>query len=848
VGKNRSDEPTQSERPSPLSRKKPSVPPTKPAPHKRSSTAKRDAVDNAKRPTVPDKKRAAPPSSPPPAGPTLYAGRYELAGLLGVGAMGSVYRARDVLLGETIALKVLRKDLAHSTIAVSRFHREAKLARRITHPNITRVFDVAEHEGEHYMTMECVEGESLHAMLDSGRPLGVTRSLAIALQLARALGAVHHRGVVHLDLKPENVVVESSGRAVLTDFGVSKAASESAPPPLPGHAGGTPIYMAPEQLEGREVSAKTDLYALGLLLFEMLTGTTPWGNRSGLVGSVARLAVPPKRVRELDAQIPLEVSEIVETLLTRDMEGRPESAHDVELAIEEVQQKLGDRPSAVAIRLGKNTSIPPPTPRAPAPIATTATPSARGIAVLPLRNLGDDKTQYVTEAMTTEIIERLALVPTLRVASRAAIEADERPNEDLRALGRRLGVEAILEGSLLVRGAEMRVSVRLVEVERGFVLWSARLDRPSKELFTVADEVIGNVVRALGLEPERGATGSSRRGPASIEDVDPFLRAQEAYGAYTADGARQADRLLSEAFVRAPKDPILASWLAISKLRRWDFEPTLGHGDESAPVVAERIAKQVIERNPNVGEAQLALALLAFFRGDAKEAMRRSRDAIRCTPTLAEAHRIVGQLEAEASTTYEGERDLDVSLRLDARQVRTLLLLARTRALKRDYERALEWVALAEARSVGHPVAALLRLQIALWRNDTASVRRERAKVLPIARDGGGPEAHALRALLGVNEEAAIGTLTAMAAAPGTTARRKASILKIIAEHASRAKDLASALSAARGVDAAGTVDLLWFERCPSLDALRSVPGFAHIRTAVQGRAADVLAATKPVS
>src|SRR5262249_15570703 len=162
-------------------------------------------------------------------------------------------------------------------------------------------------------------------------------------------------------------------------------------------------------------------------------------------------------------------------------------------------------------------------------------------------------------------------------------------DEDLRALGRRLGVEAIVEGSLLVRGAVMRISVRLLEVDRGFVLWTARFDRPSKELFKVADEVASHVGHALGLDAERSA-GGSRRGPASLEDVDPSLRARGAYGAYTAEGARQADLLLSDAFLRTPNDPILASWLAVSKLRRWEFEPALGQGDESAPVVAARIA------------------------------------------------------------------------------------------------------------------------------------------------------------------------------------------------------------------------------------------------------------------
>ena len=834
AGRGRNGEPTQSERPAPPAKERSSAP--------RRATTRRPAVQSkAQTPTAPDwpARRAPKPSSPPPPAPATYAGRYELIGLLGVGAMGSVYRAHDLLLGETVALKVLRKDLANAPLAVSRFHREAKLARRVTHPNITRVYDVAEHDGEHYLTMECVEGDSLHTMLDGGRPLPIARAISIALQLARALAAAHEKGIVHCDLKPENVVVEPGGRAVLTDFGVSKVERDGAPPPLPGHAGGTPIYMAPEQLEGRSVDARTDLYALGLLLYEMLTGRTPWGRRGGIAGSVARLAVPPKSPRELEPRIPEPLAALTMRLLEREMSARPESARAVEAALEALSGAVEDRPSAPIIATRK-LSTPAPSMRPPSAIATTATPNTRGIAVLPLRNLGNEKTQYVTDALTTALVDRLAAAPTLRVASRAAIEAHERANDDLRALGRRLGVESIVEGSLLVRpGNEMRLSVRLVEVERGFVLWSKRIDRSAKDLFKVADEVVTEVAKALGVDASAGSV-RPRASPASTDSVDPFLRAQDALGEYTAEGARAAEQYLAEAFLRAPKDPLLASWLAIAKLRRWTFEPALGQGDEAAPVVAERIALEVLKKSGNVGEAHLALATLADHRGDPVEAMRRAREAVRCTPTLAEAHRIVGRLTSEAATTFEGERDLDVSLRLDPQQVYTMLLLARTRALKRDFERAAEWLKLAEARSPGHVACAFGRVQLASWKGDGNS---ESARAAAATKGRAGLYAHAIRAFSGLGEDIEVGKLAALAAAPGTTSRVRAMIMQIICEQRVRAKDAEGALSALRSVDAAGSVDLLWLERCPSLEGIRGFAGWSHLRASIATRAAETLAA-----
>jgi serine/threonine-protein kinase len=208
--------------------------------------------------------------------PQVLAGRYELLGLVGTGGMGSVYRARDRELDEIVALKMLRRELVDAPGMLARFRQEVKLARKVTHRNVARTFDIGEHAGDKFLTMELVEGESLANLLHREKKLELARVIELVEAICSALSAAHAAEVVHRDLKPDNVLLAKDGRVVVTDFGIARAVTSDAQPTI-GAPIGTPAYMAPEQLEGSHpIDARADLYALGAMTYELLTGQQPW--------------------------------------------------------------------------------------------------------------------------------------------------------------------------------------------------------------------------------------------------------------------------------------------------------------------------------------------------------------------------------------------------------------------------------------------------------------------------------------------------------------------------------------------------------------------------------------------
>lgn len=771
-------------------------------------------------------------SGPPNAKVSRYAARYELIGLLGVGGMGSVYRVRDLDLDEEVALKILRKDLAQTAAAVARFRREVKLARRVTHKNVARVFDVGEHDGEHFFTMECIEGEPLSTLLSPGKPFPIPQALDIATQIASGLAAAHDAAVVHRDLKPENVIVAKDGRVVITDFGVAVARAEIEPALLPGRGAGTPLYMSPEQIEGRQLDERTDLYGLGLLLYEMTTGTAPWGRERDTSSRLARLAVPPPDPRERNATIPEGLAHLVLSLLEREPQSRPRSAAAVVKALSSTQAVVTTRPPE-ATATG---SSPKPSPR-PA-IATTGTAHAMAVAVLPIRNLGRPEDAYLAETVTDELIDRLATTPGLRVASRVALRLREHGGDDLRDFGRRLGVDVMVEGSLVKRaGGVLRVTARLVEVERGFVLWTGRFDRPASEIFELVPEVAKAIARTLTIE----LAAPRGRGPMDPKNVDVFVRAKQAYGDFTLAGATTAAELLGTALSQAiDDDPLLHSYLALAELRTWSLDPAT---PPSLPAQAEQRARRALLLEPTLAEAHLALGVHAMLAGDAPVAARRFEEAVRCNPALGEAHDHLGRLRCESGNVVQGLRDLDIALRLDPRLLTALWSGARALELSGDPVGADERLAQADAIAPGHAVTLTLRARLAHWRRDKRAIARVRDEAAATLSRGGVDEL-LLRAFVDPQPEGAIGALTAQMATRGASASQRAQVMQILGEQRAIAGELDEALSALKAA-AASSIDTLWFERCPVLARVRGNTAFGLLRAQVASRAASVFPAGK---
>jgi len=444
------------------------------------------------------------------------AGRFTILRFLARGGMGAVYEATDVMLRTRVALKVLEGRITSDAAAMERFRREVLLARRVSHPNVCRVYELyqattATGGPVHFLTMEFLEGETLAARLARQGRLTTAEALPLVRQMCEGLAAAHAEGVVHRDFKSSNVMlVPRSGegatgglRVVVTDFGVARALEQQrGSEALTGGAGilGTPEYMAPEQVTGGEVSPATDVYALGVVLYQMVSGALPFTGDTPLATAARRIDAPPPRPDRAVPGLDPRWSRTILRCLDRDARRRFQHAPDVAAAL--TSTRRGRRwPLAlgaaalllvavgVGIRLGRA--------RAPLPAPHAKQPS---IAVLPFVDMspGHDQ-EYLSDGVAQEILNALAQVRGLQVVARSSSFAFKGKSEDPRTVGQKLHVASILEGSVQKAGDRLRVTAQLVNAADGYQLWSQTFDRNEEDVFAVQDEIARAVVAALEM-------------------------------------------------------------------------------------------------------------------------------------------------------------------------------------------------------------------------------------------------------------------------------------------------------------------------------------------------------------
>jgi len=525
-------------------------------------------------------------------------GAYEIVGLLGSGGMGEVYRAKDTRLGREIALKILPQALAQDPDRRQRFEREARAAAGVNHPNIVTLHSVEEADGVLFLTMELVEGESLRQHLTS-TGLPIERLLDLAIPITEAVHAAHRQGITHRDLKPENIMVTPSGWVKVLDFGLAKLTQPNflEPPGMTQAATfattegpkGTVVYMSPEQAEGKQLDQRTDIFSLGVILYEMATGRRPFQGESTASTLSAILRDTPRSVADVRRELPSHLNRIIQRCLVKDPDRRYQTALDLRNELELLWEELH-------------------VPSAPSPIKAGG---PKRIVVLPFENLGAADDAFFSAGMTEEITSRLAAVSSLAVLSRTTAVQFDRTGKTLRQIGQDLGVEYVLEGT--VRWAKkgdavrVRVTPQLIRVSDDSHLWADRYDRDLDDIFEVQSEIAERVVKELGvslLEPERQAVQA--RPTENMEAYQAYLRGLD-HGSrpdYSAENFNNAVRMFEQA---VELDPSFA--LAHAKLAYFHAQMHFFGYDRSEERLkkAKQSAERALELDPRLPEARRAL-------------------------------------------------------------------------------------------------------------------------------------------------------------------------------------------------------------------------------------------------
>ena len=536
--------------------------------------------------------------------------RYTIEHELGRGGMATVYRAVDRKHDRQVAIKVLRPDLT-AAFGAERFLREIGIAARLAHPHILPLIDSGELAGLLYYVSPYVPGGSLRDRLDTEQRLPVRDAVRIAQEVGTGLDYAHRNGFVHRDVKPENILF-ADGHAVLADFGIARALAAPGAGPLVTEVGlalGTPEYMSPEQASGdQNLGSQSDVYSLACVLYEMLTGVPPFSEPTprATMAKHATQAVPPLRSRR--PEVPTAVDRAIRRALAKDPDERFASVADFAAALEAIDAE--ERPDP----------------------ATT-----RSIAVLPFVNASPDpENEYLSDGITDELIDALAKVDGLRVASRTSVFALKGKPQDVRAIGALLGAAVLLEGTVRKAGNKLRITAQLSSTEDGRLLWSQRYDRRLDDVFAIQEEMgrtIVDTLRATSLAPVRTLT--PRRATHNIKAYGLYLKGRYAWNKRSREGVAQGIAFFEQAIAEDPKYALAYTGLADSYALQADYR--------SVPVAegfarAKAAATRALELDETLAEAHASLAWSLFIHEwDWAAADREFRRAIELDPRYASA-------------------------------------------------------------------------------------------------------------------------------------------------------------------------------------------------------------------
>ncbi len=567
---------------------------------------------------------------------------YRIIEKLGEGGMGVVYKAEDTKLEREVALKFPSSHVLGDQNDRARFVQEAKAAAALNHPNICTVFEIDEADGRTFIAMECVEGENLKTKIASG-PLELADALDIAIQIAEGLAAAHKKNIVHRDIKPANIVVTAEGCAKIMDFGLARMAG-GAQLTRTGTTVGTTAYMSPEQARGDAIDHRTDLWSLGVMLYEMVAGRRPFkGDRDQAV-IYSILNSEPEGITSPVLGAPPELARTLTKALAKDPAARYQSAGNLSADLEAIRQRLMSDPTVVV-----NTE-------------PEALPS---IAVLPFANMSPDpENDYFGDGLAEELANALAQLPQLRVVARTSAFQFRGKDSDIREIGAKLNVGTVLEGSVRKAGSRLRVTAQLISVSDGFHLWSDRYDREMEDIFAVQDEITSAIVEQLkvrlGLEPSAPLV---RRHTDNLDAYSLYLKGLYYWNSLTPEGLRKSRECYEKAIEidpdYAPAHAALSMWH--QSLAFWaDAPPQEAFGKSRAA------AERALEIDETVAMAHNCLAVIHFMHDwDWEKAEREFERSLELDPSSAFGHLNYAFLLTDLARHEDALREIRIAQRLD---------------------------------------------------------------------------------------------------------------------------------------------------------------------------------------
>ena len=626
---------------------------------------------------------------------TTFASRYEIIEELGKGGMGRVYRVLDKNVEEEVALKFLNAEITADEKTIERFRNELKFARKIIHKNVCRMYDLSIAEGTHYITMEFVPGEDLKSTMKRVGPLGAGKAVSIAKQIGEGLVEAHKLGVVHRDLKPQNIMIDKEGNARIMDFGIARSLKAK------GVTGegviiGTPEYMSPEQAEGKEVDQRSDIYSLGVILFEMVTGRVPFEGDTPLSIALKHKTEKVQDPRKLNIQVQENLSRLILKCMEKEKENRFQTADELLHDLSEIEKEIPSTEKIVPERkirakapreLPKSLLIPGAILMAAAIIVAgyfffsgigkkekpgpEIIPEAKwnnSVAVLPFRDFSPQKDQeYFCDGMTDAIIGRLSRFEELKVISMTSVMSYKNPDRDIKNIGQELDVRTILEGSIQREDSRIRVNAQLINVEDDSHLWSDTYDRELESVFDVQDEISKSISETLKVKLTGGPQEKAKKDqPTNLEAYEYYMKGMHFIKSKFVISFQEEDFQAGvEMFEKAVEiDPSYAlAYFGLGWAYEHHFHVT---GSQEDSDMVQKMCEMAYQLDPN---SAIINATLGYYYYEYKKEYERSfqfhKRALEINPNIGEVNFLVGVCYLYHGLYHQGIKYLLKATELD---------------------------------------------------------------------------------------------------------------------------------------------------------------------------------------